>query len=362
MSEYDGTTGLAGMAGRTEALRAWLDQAGIGTGDLRDLRRMSGGTQNLLLSFSRGRERLVLRRPPAHPRPHSNRSLLREARVLGALAGSAIPHPRLRGVCTDLNVLGDVMFVVMDEVEGVNPVAEAPSGSERAAYRAEMARNACRVLARVGELDHAALGLGDLGSPEGFLERQTRRWMAEFESYRTLPGYASRPLPHMESVTAYLDAGLPAAAPPGLMHGDYHLGNLLVRHGSTEVAAVLDWEMTTVGDPLLDLGRFLATWPDHVDSIEPRTGIWAQGAMPDADELVAAYAECSTRSLESLEWYVVLGCYKLAIILEGTHARACAGQAPPEVGDRLHDAALRLFDRANRYITGQSRLDLAAIR
>ena len=137
---------------------------------------------------------------------------------------------------------------------------------------------------------------------------------------------------------------------PGILHGDYHIANVMFRRDSGELAAIVDWELTTIGDPLLDLGWMLATWPDEqgrrtVDHVvEPWQG------FPDAAELVERYAQRSPRDLSRIDWYAVLACYKLAMIVEGTHARACAGLATAAAGERLHKAARALLERATAWI------------
>jgi aminoglycoside phosphotransferase (APT) family kinase protein len=139
----------------------------------------------------------------------------------------------------------------------------------------------------------------------------------------------------------------------GLMHGDFHLGNLLFSPDDLRVAAVLDWEMCTIGDPLLDLGRFLAHWPAPGASgapMELHGAIYDAGGLPAAAELADRYAAVTGKSLDQLPWYLAMACFKLGIVLEGTYARACAGQADPETGARLHRTALALLARAQEVI------------
>ena len=133
------------------------------------------------------------------------------------------------------------------------------------------------------------------------------------------------------------------------MHGDYHLANVLYRYDGPALAAIVDWEMCTIGDPLLDLGWLLATWPDPQEpAATVGAGLAAAGGLPSPDEIVARYAEGSARDLSAIRWYGVLACFKLGIVLEGTHARAFAGKAPKPVGDMLHASTLGLFRRAHR--------------
>ncbi|WP_319457027.1 MULTISPECIES: phosphotransferase family protein [unclassified Mycobacterium] len=331
-------------------LSAWIRASGLGDGVIDAPVVLTGGTQNILLRFRTGGRDVVLRRPPAHPRPNNNQLLLREARVLQALGSTAIPHARLLGICDDPSVIGSTVFFLMEAVEGFNPAVELPEHLSDQSGRDRLALAATDALAQLGSVDHEAIGLADLGRPAGFLQRQVTRWVAEREKYLALDGYDGVALPGFEAVRDYLaDAVLPTFR-PGLIHGDYHFGNLIFDASSAKLAAVLDWEMSTIGDPLLDLGRFLAMWPDEHEVIMTSGGIWTAGPLPPPDTIAARYAERSGRSLEHLAWYVVMGCFKLGIILEGTYARACAGQAPLEVGLALHDTAVRLFERATRLV------------
>jgi aminoglycoside phosphotransferase (APT) family kinase protein len=157
-------------------------------------------------------------------------------------------------------------------------------------------------------------------------------------------------------VGTWLDAHRPATYTPGILHGDYHLSNVMFAPDGPELVAIVDWEMCTIGDPLLDLGWLLATWPDPRASDEGQAAAMVAGAMaqhthlPRRDELIAHYAERTTRDMSAITWYAVLACYKLGIVLEGTHARACAGKAPKPIGDMLHATTLGLFARAHAFI------------
>jgi len=210
------------------------------------------------------------------------------------------------------------------------------------------AQAAATELARIGRVDYVAAGLGDLGRPQGFLSRQVSRWLAEWDSYRQLPGYPGEPLPGMHALAAFLDGHRPPDGRPGLMHGDYHLGNLLVDLSQPQITAVLDWEMATIGDPLVDLGRFLVSLPDEAETADPAGAPWTAADIGPASDIVAAYADASDRELDALDWYVVLACFKLGIILESSHARACAGLTDHATGDRLHAMAVALFTRGCR--------------
>ncbi|MEV1293643.1 phosphotransferase family protein [Pseudonocardia sp. NPDC049635] len=320
------------------ALARWGQRHGL-SGPIEQVDRIGGGTQNVVLRLSWGGRDLVLRRPPEHPRPGSDATIAREIRVLSALAGTDVPHPAFVAGCTDTDVLG-VVFYLMEAVEGDHPgtaVGEPYRGDPDA--RRAAALDTATALARLHAVDHEAIGLGELGRPAGFLERQVPRWLDHLASYERVPGYPGHRLPHVPELARWLEAHRPAQSRAGLVHGDYHLNNLLLDPVTPRVAAIVDWEMCTVGDPLLDLGWLLVTWPEGP---EPLAGaaFAALGGLPGTDELVAAYARRSDRDLSAVGWYTVLAGFKLAIVIEGTHARSFAGQADPEVGAHLHHAAV----------------------
>ncbi|OLM19332.1 MULTISPECIES: phosphotransferase family protein [unclassified Pseudonocardia] len=328
-----------------EAVAGWGRGAGLPGGPVSAVERIGGGTQNVVLRLDWGGRDLVLRRPPEHPRPASNATLAREMRVLSALAGADVPHPGFVAGCTDESVLG-VVFYLMEAVDGDNPGATVGAlYRDDAAARAAAATDTATALARLAAVDHEAIGLGDLGRPDGFLERQVPRWLDHLASYDRIPEYGGNRLPHVPELARWLEAHRPPPSPPGLVHGDYHLNNVLLDPVRPRVAAIVDWEMCTVGDPLLDLGWLLVTWPDG--GPDPLTGaaLAAAGGLPGRDELVGAWADAGDREPSAVDWYTVLAGFKFAIVIEGTHARALAGQADPDVGQHLHDAAVRTLER-----------------
>jgi aminoglycoside phosphotransferase (APT) family kinase protein len=327
-------------------VESWLAARGVAVGTITDVEQIGGGTQNLMFRFQCGDAQLVLRRGPRHLRPHTNDALRREARVLSALAGSGVPIPRLVAAEPDESVLGSA-FYVMEPVDGFNPSVALPLLHEsNAEIRRAMGFEAVDALLALGAVDAERVGLGDLGKPDGFLERQVPQWLGTLEKYAALDGYPGHQLPHVDEIARWLTQHRPQTFVPGIMHGDFHLANLMFRNDGPQVAAIVDWEMCTLGDPLLDLGWLLATWPQD-NAIGP---LGTVSDLPTRTELIAHYAAAGHRPVEHAPWYAVLASFKLAIVLEGTNARAHAGKAPKATGDLLHAIAIGLLDNATVFL------------
>lgn len=330
-----------------DALLGWMDSESLEDGPLEDIQRLTGGTQNILLRFRRGERHFVLRRPPPHPRQDGSKTIAREARVLAALADTNVPHARLIAACDDKAVIG-ASFYLMEPIDGFNAAREMPplhTGS--AGVRRQMGMSMVDALLKLGEVDHVAVGLEDFGRADGFLERQVPRWTTQFESYS---GYAGWPgpssLPGVADVAGWLSANCPDTYTPGIMHGDYHLSNVMFSVDNPNVAAIVDWELTTIGDPLLDLAWLVTTWPDDDGQGVGTIKVQPWDGFPTEAELIAYYRERSVRDTSRLDWYLVLARFKLGILLEGNFARACAGKASMTNGRIHHASAVRLLKQA----------------
>ena len=327
-----------------DALTAWMDAQGLGQGPIERPRLLGGGTQNILLRFARDGAEYVLRRPPKHLRANSNETMRREARVLAALKGTDVRHPALIAACPAEDVIG-AAFYLMEPVEGFAPRDEMPAlHAGSAAIRRQMGLEMFGAIAALSKVDYVAKGLADLGKVDGYLERQVPRWRAQLESYHEHPGWPGMAgLPGVEEIGVWLEANRPPSFTPGLIHGDFHFGNVLFRRDGPEIAAMVDWELTTIGDPLVDLGGLLSGWPQD-GATEGPVKPWS--GFPSRRELIDHYAGLTGRDVSRAAWYEVLACYKIGAILEGTYARACAGRAPKATGDYLHNNTLGLFARA----------------
>lgn len=334
------------------ALERWMQQQGLGSGSISDGTLLAGGTQNLIVRFRLGEREYVLRKAATNAYANGNETMRREARVLAALANTAVPHARLIAACASDTVLGGA-FYLMEPVDGFNAGMGIPEPhANHPGWRHAMGLALVDGLATLRQVDYVKLGLANFGNVEGFLQRQVGRWRTQLESYAKYTGWpGTQTLPHVDAVGHWLERHMPQSFQPGLQHGDYHIKNVLYSLERPAVAAIIDWELCTIGDPLIDLGWLLATWrdPGEIDHgspivIEPWDG------FPTAAELVAYYAERTGVDISNVRWYAVFACYKLALLLEGTYARACVGKADTALGERFHHNAGRLLMRANRLI------------
>jgi aminoglycoside phosphotransferase (APT) family kinase protein len=312
---------------------------------------IAGGRSNLTYHVTDGTHDWVVRRPPLGHVVATAHDMGREHRVMSALQGSDVPVPVTRGLCTDPDVIG-APFYVMDRVDG----RVVRSTTELAAFdpadALTVSHGLIDVLARLHATDYEAVGLGDFGRPDGFLARNVGRWGKQWEANKT------RELPQIDALARRIAAALPESGPPGIVHGDYRLENTMLANDGPEIVAVLDWEMSTLGDPLTDLGLFLVYWVhwDEGDSAGVPLATGGASGLPGfigMDEVAARYAEITGRDVSQLDFYVVFAFYKLAIILEGINARFLMGKTLGEGFDRmgqmvatLCDAALDLADRS----------------
>ena len=283
--------------------------------------RISGGHSNLTYGVrdSAG-ERWALRRPPLGKRLGSAHDMGREQRVVSALAETPVPVAPVAGFCEDESV-NEAPFYVMEFVEGpiLRGLAEADAFPDEVDRRA-IGERVVDTLVDIHAVDPDAVGLGDLGRKEDYVARQLHRWQGQWEKSKT------RELPAIDAVHERLAARIPEQGPATIVHGDYRLDNMILTPEG-KVAAVVDWELCTLGDPLADVGLLMVYWPEAGEETialgQPAT--LAPG-FPKREELKARYAERSGRDLSQLDFFVALGYWKLAIILEGVYARYAAGQ------------------------------------
>jgi aminoglycoside phosphotransferase (APT) family kinase protein len=300
-------------------LRAYLDEQrpGLVTGEL-SAEVVQGGRSNLTYIVTDGAGRWVVRRPPlGHVLPTAH-DMAREFRVISGLHGTAVPVPGTVVLCQDTDVLG-AQFYVMEFVEGTPYRSDKQLAALGPARTRSIADALVDTLVDLHAVDPAAAGLGDFGRPEGFLERQLRRWKKQ------LDGSRSRDLPGVDTLHDRLAAKLPVSGPPSIVHGDYRLDNVLV-DGDDRITAVLDWEMSTLGDPLTDVALLVAYAERDKVSLQMVSNASSAPGYPSTDEVVARYAERSGRDVSALNWYVSFAFFKLAVILEGIYFRYSKGQ------------------------------------
>ena len=300
-------------------LRAYLDEQrpGLVTGEL-SAEVVPGGRSNLTYLVGDGSGRWVVRRPPlGHVLPTAH-DMAREFRVISGLHDTAVPVPDTVLLCQDAGVLG-AQFYVMEFVPGTPYRSDKELAALGPVRTRAIADALVDTLVDLHAVDPAAAGLGDFGRPEGFLERQLRRWKKQ------LDGSRSRDLPGVDTLHDRLAAKLPVSGPPSIVHGDYRLDNVLV-DGGDRITAVLDWEMSTLGDPLTDLALLVAYAERDKVSLQMVSNASSAPGYPSADEVVARYAERSGRDVSALNWYVSFAFFKLAVILEGIYFRYSQGQ------------------------------------
>ncbi|WP_432002933.1 phosphotransferase family protein [Streptomyces sioyaensis] len=311
-----------------ERLRAHLDRErpGLTGGPLR-AHLIEGGRSNLTYRITDGTGSWVVRRPPLGHVLATAHDMRREHRVISALHDTPVPVPEALLLCEDESVIG-APFYVMELVEGVpyrTAAQLAPLGPERT--RA-VVLSLVDTLVELHAVDPEAVGLGDFGRPEGFLERQLRRWGKQLSASK------NRELPGIDELHEALGRALPASPAPTVVHGDYRLDNVLVGADDT-LKAVLDWEMSTLGDPLTDLGLLVMYSSDLGLPESPVSTTSGAPGHPTPAELIERYAARSGRDTSALAWYTAFAWFKLAVILEGIHYRFTLGQTVGAGFDRI---------------------------
>lgn len=333
-----------------DTLGTWMSEQGLGDGSFNNQRLLTGGTQNILLYFERGGRSFVLRRPPKHLRSSSNEAMRREAIVLKSLADSGVPHPAYINHCEDDSVIG-AYFFLMEPVDGFNPTNGLPSPhKDDPMVRRRMGQSHVEALCKLGSLDYKAIGLEGFGKPDSYLERQATRWLSQLKSYEELDGYSIKDLPQLDFVVEWIANNLPKDFQPGLIHGDCHMANTMFNHNNGELAALIDWELSTIADPLVDLGYLVCTWNDGDEIIMQQANIQPWDGFISIPEIITHYQKHSPRDLSEVQWYAVMACFRLAVILESTYARACAGKADKALGDMFYRIVRNLLKRADKWI------------
>ena len=281
---------------------------------------ISGGRSNPTFTVTDGSSRWILRRQPFGQVLETAHDMSREYRVMSALWGTAIPVPRTIVLVEDPSVIGSP-FYVMDDLGGVTLRDNEQTGRLVAEDQHRLGNEMMRILADLHEVDPAAVGLADFGRPDGFLERQVRRWRKQWAGAHTLER------PHLDLLLDRLAASVPERTFPGIIHGDFKLDNLMVaRDDPGHVLGVLDWEMSTLGDTMADLGLCWTLWDEPGRPFNPvSAGTTAHAGFPTRDQAMEVYARHRSMDLPVLDWYIVLAYVKVAVIVEQIHTRHVNG-------------------------------------
>jgi aminoglycoside phosphotransferase (APT) family kinase protein len=325
------------------ALARWMDARHLpGEGLPVETRFISGGASNELFEIRRGELRMALRRPPRKVPKGRNETMLREYRILEALRDSDVPHARAIAGCDDESVIG-ACFYLMEFVDGWSPMSTgrkwpAPFDTDLEA-RKGLAYELVDAIARLSRVDWKARGLDGLGKPEGFHERQVDRWFAH------LGGFKFRELPGLDEAARWLRGYRPRGFRPAIMHGDYQFANVMFRHGApARMAAIVDWEMGTVGDSLIDLAWVVMGWPDPDE--DRSQGYVDYAGMPSRAELMERYAKISGLAVDEMDYYVILARFKMAVVLEGGYARFVQGGADNPKMEAFGNVVLEMARKA----------------
>lgn len=302
-----------------------------------------GGRSNLTYFATVGSRTVVLRRPPLGHVLDTAHDMAREFRVTSALADTNVPVAKPLLLCEDANIIGSP-FYVMEKVEGLVLRDFDDAMQLGAAAIPSLSYRLINTLGYLHAINPNDIGLADFGRPDGFLERQIRRWTKQLDASR------SRDVAGIDALADGLAKNIPTTQRNTIVHGDYRLDNVLVaRNPSDEydIAAVVDWEMSTLGDPLTDLGLFCTYWAALGSStlipLGPNTD--ASAPFPPTDDLVASYAEASGLDLTELPWYIAFGCFKLGVIMEGIYFRYSMGKTVGDGFAPIGDLVAPLIDR-----------------
>lgn len=347
-----------------DKLAGWLDQNApqLGGGPLK-ASFVSGGTTNLVVCLERGGMKSILRSPPlTSSSPQGGKTIEREATVLRALKGSRVPHPKFHVYCAEQDIIG-VPFYIMELVDGwaatltEDNVTHYPPRFSQGPDQHYLGYAMIDGLIEMANLDYRAIGLENFGKPEGFLGRQVDRWLGQLATYpQKYPKYdpAARQLPGLKYIEGWLRANVPDTSRPGLMHADYALNNVLFAHNPpARLVAIIDWEMATIGDPVIDLAGFAM----NLQSRDPNEKLWSYfdpSRFPKREDVVAYYGEKTGRDVSHMNFYYVLYRFRMACICEYKVAEAIQGLSPQAKGDRFDGMVRQLLTDAEKLVRSLS--------
>jgi aminoglycoside phosphotransferase (APT) family kinase protein len=333
-----------------DPLLAFLDAEGLGTGDPDPVITPIGdGHSNVTYAVTRGDDAFVLRRPPRGPLPPSAHDVLREARVIAAVQDTPVRAPRVLAVGEDASIIG-APFFVMDHMDGHVITTEMPPELDTPEERRRTSEELVDALVELHAVDWAAAGLEGFGKPTGYLERQVRRFLGLWDHNKT------REIPEVERVATWLTANLPDSGPATIVHGDFRLGNVMFATGApARCNAIFDWEMSTIGDPLADVGYLCMMWSQEGDPTEGMAslnGVTRAEGFLTREELVARYEAGSGRSMQDARWYLALALWKAIVFMEGNYKRAISGATDDPFLKTFGEGVVDLAQRAEAVTRG----------
>jgi aminoglycoside phosphotransferase (APT) family kinase protein len=332
-----------------EPLAEFLDEHGLGEGEIEAI-PIGDGHSNVTYLVVRGDAEMVLRRPPRPPLPPSAHDVLREARLLRALRDTPARVPTVLAVCEDSDTIGSP-FYVMEKIEGDVIVTSIPPALDTPAERGRISEELIDALVEIHAVDWQAAGLDGFGKPTGYLERQLRRFGGLWELNKT------REIPSVERVGGWLAENMPESGAATIVHGDFRLGNtIFASDPPVHLAAVLDWEMATIGDPLADLGYLCMMWTESGDPQggmrEALGGVTRREGFPTREELIGSYEQRTGRSMQDLRWYTTLALWKSIVFMEGNYKRAVAGTTDDPYLKQFSEGVLELARQAETVAYG----------
>ncbi|MEA2167504.1 MAG: hypothetical protein QOF76_804 [Solirubrobacteraceae bacterium] len=335
-----------------DPLIEFLDAAGLGSGEP-VITPVGEGHSNHTFLVERGEATFIVRRPPRPPLPPSAHDVLREARVIDALDGHGVRVPHVLATCDDESVIG-CPFYVMERVQGEVVSESLPAAFDSDGARQKMGEELIDSLVELHGADWRAAGLEGFGKPQGYLERQLRRFNGLWEHNKT------REIDAIETVGKWLAENMPESGPATVVHGDYRLGNTVFAPKEPRLIAILDWEMATIGDPLADVGYLCALWTQEGDpsgGLREHLGkVTRQPGFPTREELVARYEEGSGRSMDAMRWYMTLAIWKSIVFMEGNYKRAMSGATDDPYLKSFGEGVVELANQAEELALGAGSL------
>jgi aminoglycoside phosphotransferase (APT) family kinase protein len=332
-----------------DRLAAWMDARGLAPGAPIGVERITTGHSNEVFSIRRRDLDLALRRPPRTPISPTAHDMAREYRLLRAFTdhGASVPVPSPVALCVDTDVLG-APFYLMERLDGLVVREQIPAPlADDPGTPVALAHALVDALAAIHAFDWRAGGLADFGKPDGYLDRQVPRWLGQLARYKT------RELPEVDEAGEWLAANTPRMQPPTVIHGDYKLDNVMFASTlPVEPIAVLDWEQATIGDPLVDVGWLVGLWNEtgETAAFGANAPLAHAPNLPTRAQLAERYERATGRDLEHLDFYCVLGLFKLACVMEGSYARFRAGASDDAFFALLEEGVPALARRAVEFI------------